>query len=99
MGIDFTELYQMVAKYNPERAEEAKKMMPPDMIAAKDDEGEAVLAGQGSRGGTVTMQFGRNRKSPSEVLEEKGYWPGEWLCMDCGYIYEPGTPPAFEELR
>lgn len=28
-----------------------------------------------------------------------GYWPGEWLCGDCGYIYEPGTSPPFEELR
>ena len=36
---------------------------------------------------------------PSQKLEEQGYWPGEWLCADCGYIYEPGTSPAFEELR
>jgi rubredoxin len=21
------------------------------------------------------------------------------MCADCGYIYEPGTTPAFEELR
>ena len=34
-----------------------------------------------------------------EILEEKGYWPGEWVCADCGYIYEPGTSPPFEELR
>ena len=45
------------------------------------------------------MQFGREKKSPEEILEEKGYWPGEWICADCGYIYEPGTQPAFEELR
>ena len=36
---------------------------------------------------------------PSQKLEAMGYWPGEWLCADCGYIYEPGTSPAFEELR
>ena len=36
---------------------------------------------------------------PSQKLEEMGYWPGEWLCADCGYIYEPGTSPPFEELR
>ena len=29
----------------------------------------------------------------------QGYWPGEWVCADCGYIYEPGTTPPFEELR
>merc|ERR1719502_1962503 len=43
--------------------------------------------------------FGREKKTPEEILEEKGYWPGEWVCADCGYIYEPGTIPAFEELR
>jgi rubredoxin len=35
----------------------------------------------------------------AQKLEAKGYWPGEWLCADCGYIYEPGMEPAFEELR
>mmetsp|Transcript_64300 Transcript_64300/g.155180 ORF Transcript_64300/g.155180 Transcript_64300/m.155180 type:complete len:142 (+) Transcript_64300:21-446(+) len=45
------------------------------------------------------MQFGKKKLSPEEKLEEQGYWPGEWLCADCGYIYEPGTSPAFEELR
>lgn len=39
------------------------------------------------------------KKTPEEILEEKGYWPGEWVCADCGYIYEPGTAPPFEELR
>ena len=29
----------------------------------------------------------------------RSFWPGEWVCADCGYIYEPGTVPAFEELR
>merc|ERR1740138_397860 len=43
--------------------------------------------------------FGGPKKTPEEILEEKGYWPGEWVCADCGYIYEPGTTPAFEELR
>jgi len=45
------------------------------------------------------MQFGKKKLSPEEKLEEMGYWPGEWLCADCGYIYEPGTSPPFEELR
>ena len=38
-------------------------------------------------------------KSAAEKLEAKGYWAGEWVCGDCGYIYEPGTEPPFEELR
>merc|ERR1719440_1050922 len=45
------------------------------------------------------MQLFGKKKTVEEVLEEKGYWPGEWVCADCGYIYEPGTTPAFEELR
>merc|ERR1719230_678623 len=47
----------------------------------------------------LNMQFGKKKKTAEEVLEEKGYWPGEWLCADCGYIYEPGTSPPFEELK
>merc|ERR1719387_902458 len=43
--------------------------------------------------------FGGPSKTVEEILEEKGYWPGEWVCADCGYIYEPGTAPPFEELR
>ena len=42
---------------------------------------------------------GDKKKTTEELLEEKGYWPGEWVCADCGYIYEPGTTPPFEELR
>merc|ERR1719450_1907034 len=45
------------------------------------------------------MQLFGPKKTAEEILEEKGYWPGEWGCADCGYIYEPGTEPAFEELR
>merc|ERR1719440_1835797 len=47
----------------------------------------------------ATMQFFGKKKTPEEILEAKGFWPGEWVCADCGYIYEPGTDPAFEELR
>merc|ERR1719460_2756685 len=45
---------------------------------------------------SLVMQFGKKKEL---TLEEQGYWPGEWVCADCGYIYEPGTDPAFEELR
>ena len=53
-----------------------------------------------ARAGPALMQFGRKEKlTPEEKLEAAGYWPGEWVCADCGYIYEPGTEPPFEELR
>ena len=69
-----------------------------------------ALAGAGSalrvaapavRAGPALMQFGGSKKklTPAEKLEAAGYWPGEWVCADCGYIYEPGTEPPFEELR
>ena len=34
------------------------------------------------------------------LAEEKGYWQGEWICADCGYIYDPDIfpgKPFFEE--
>jgi len=49
------------------------------------------------RAAPAVMQFSKKDKKPT--LEELGYWPGEWVCADCGYIYEPGTEPPFEELR
>ena len=57
------------------------------------------LASPMARAAPVTMQFGGQKLTPAEKLEQKGYWPGEWVCADCGYIYEPGTVPPFEELR
>lgn len=58
------------------------------------------VAAVGPRTAPPAMQFGRKKQlTPEEKLEEMGYWPGEWVCADCGYIYEPGTSPPFEELR
>jgi rubredoxin len=45
------------------------------------------------------MQLFGSGLSAEEKLEQKGYWPGEWVCADCGYIYAPGTSPPFEEIR
>ena len=57
-------------------------------------------AAVGPRAAPLAMQFGRKKQlTPEEKLEAAGYWPGEWVCADCGYIYEPGTEPPFEELR
>ena len=46
-----------------------------------------------------SMQFGKKKLTAAEKLEEMGYWPGEWLCADCGFIYEVGNDPPFEELK
>ena len=52
-----------------------------------------------ARAAPASMQFGGKKLTKAEQLEAKGYWPGEWVCADCGFIYEPGTTPPFEELR
>lgn len=50
-----------------------------------------------ARATTVEMQFGQ-QKNKIPTLEERGYWAGEWVCADCGYIYEPNDRAPFEEL-
>ena len=52
-----------------------------------------------TRSAPVRMQLFKKKKTVEEKLEEKGYWAGEWICADCGYIYVPGEEPPFEELR
>lgn len=47
---------------------------------------------------SLAMQFGKQKKKQL-TLEERGYWAGEWVCADCGYIYEPNDAEPFEELR
>lgn len=32
-----------------------------------------------------------------DIREEKGYWQGEWVCADCGFIYAPSERVPFEE--
>ena len=51
------------------------------------------------RAATPVMQFGGKQLTVEEKLEKKGYWPGEWVCADCGYIYEPDASKPFEELK
>jgi rubredoxin len=48
--------------------------------------------------GPVRSQLGMMaKKAKVDVREEKGYWPGEWVCADCGFIYFPDEPVPFEE--
>lgn len=30
--------------------------------------------------------------------EEVAYWQGEWICVDCGYVYKPTRKVKFEDL-
>mmetsp|Transcript_46556 Transcript_46556/g.151244 ORF Transcript_46556/g.151244 Transcript_46556/m.151244 type:complete len:137 (-) Transcript_46556:311-721(-) len=46
----------------------------------------------------ATMQIFGKKKEKIPTLEERGYWAGEWVCADCGYIYEPDPKDPFEEL-
>eukprot|EP00310_Coccolithus_braarudii_P022043 CAMPEP_0183352822 /NCGR_PEP_ID=MMETSP0164_2-20130417/30748_1 /TAXON_ID=221442 /ORGANISM="Coccolithus pelagicus ssp braarudi, Strain PLY182g" /LENGTH=93 /DNA_ID=CAMNT_0025525363 /DNA_START=159 /DNA_END=440 /DNA_ORIENTATION=+ len=32
------------------------------------------------------------------TLAEQGFWEGEWVCADCGYIFEPDAAAPFEKL-
>merc|ERR1719199_1998847 len=56
----------------------------------------AVAPANALRSASPAMQFGRKKEVPT--LEERGYWAGEWVCADCGYIYEPDPKDPFEEL-
>mmetsp|Transcript_1568 Transcript_1568/g.4712 ORF Transcript_1568/g.4712 Transcript_1568/m.4712 type:complete len:128 (+) Transcript_1568:91-474(+) len=37
------------------------------------------------------------RKRAVVRMAEK-IWQGEWVCIDCGYIYDQSNPEKFEEL-
>lgn len=30
--------------------------------------------------------------------ENVGYWQGEWICVDCGFVYKPTRRIKFEDL-
>jgi len=58
----------------------------------------ALRNGVSARAATPAMQFGGQKKKQL-TLAEMGYWEGEWVCADCGYIYEPDASAPFEELK
>jgi rubrerythrin len=41
---------------------------------------------------TTSLNVFGNKKSAAakaaRALEEEQYWQGEWVCKDCGYIYQ-----------
>ena len=46
--------------------------------------------------------FATKRSAKPSYAQEKGYWEGEWICADCGYIYDrdiDGGGLYFEELK
>lgn len=49
---------------------------------------------RGARQPAATMMA----RKKLQTLAEQGFWEGEWLCADCGYIYEPDPAAPFEKL-
>ena len=42
------------------------------------------------------------KKEPKPEVDPADYWQGEWICADCGYIYDmdvDGGGLYFEELK
>jgi len=36
----------------------------------------------------VSRSISTRRGARTMVMADKGYWEGEWVCADCGYIYD-----------
>ena len=36
---------------------------------------------------TTSLNVFGNKKSEAQKEKESQYWQGEWVCKDCGYIY------------
>lgn len=36
---------------------------------------------------TALHVFGNKKSAAAKTEEESKYWQGEWVCKDCGYIY------------
>ena len=36
---------------------------------------------------TALHVFGNKKAAAAKAEEEAKYWQGEWVCKDCGYIY------------
>jgi hypothetical protein len=41
----------------------------------------------GAASPTALHVFGNKKKSATRNAEEAEFWQGEWVCKDCGYIY------------
>ena len=48
--------------------------------------GSRVATKRVSHANTIVMA--RGKKAAVATAEELGYWTGEWVCADCGYIYD-----------
>ncbi|GKY92488.1 hypothetical protein MPSEU_000219200 [Mayamaea pseudoterrestris] len=42
------------------------------------------------RSNTALNVFGNKKQSPAKAEAAGDYWKGEWVCKDCGYIYQRG---------
>ena len=49
------------------------------------------IAGTGVSSSTSLNVFGKKKTAAQKAEEEEKaekYWQGEWVCKDCGYIYD-----------
>jgi len=60
----------------------------------------ASIAGVVSSTSTTALNvFGsKKKKSAAEIEAESKYWQGEWVCKDCGYIYNRVRLLAFSRF-
>ena len=52
----------------------------------------AVLLAKRQRPGAASVEMMARRggkQSREAIAEANGFWQGEWICADCGYIYDP----------
>lgn len=67
--------------------------------------GTETDARKSSRGrAALQMMAEGGSEKAADTKEARGrgskeqYWKGEWICVDCGYIYKPGRKIKFEDL-
>lgn len=48
--------------------------------------------------GAAPPEMPEEAKAAVKGGEDVAYWRGEWICVDCGYVYKPGRRIKFEDL-
>ena len=52
-----------------------------------------------STSGTALHVFGNKKTKAQQAAEAEKYWQGEWVCKDCGYIYNRVSRPTLTDKR